>query len=169
MPEYKVKPRNRPIRASTNPAHVPINTDANAVNNPICNDNHAAEISSSSPSNAAYQRVEKCVHTVTSCDSLNEYTTRLTIGMYRNKNPIPSAKICKNLFGFISAFPPAPSPAHTETAPSAPAAAIPSRRSPRMPSASRHCRRTHSTSPGQSSAYSPHPAIPESHTHPPPE
>ena len=53
---------------------------ANAVSSPTRSDSHAALISSSSCNSAAYQRVENRVHTVTSCDSLNEYTTRLTIG-----------------------------------------------------------------------------------------
>nr|WP_177314412.1 hypothetical protein [Burkholderia ubonensis] len=67
-----MKPRKRPKRASTKPAHVPITTDAVAVMRPIFSDSHAAVSSSSSSSSAAYHFSEKPDHTVTSFDSLNE-------------------------------------------------------------------------------------------------
>ncbi|CAJ6271202.1 Uncharacterised protein [Burkholderia pseudomallei] len=72
MPVYSVKPRKRPKRASTKPAHVPMNTDANAVSRPIFSDSHALVSSSSSRQSAAYHFSEKPDHTVTSFDSLNE-------------------------------------------------------------------------------------------------
>ena len=41
--------------------------------------------------NAAYHLVEKPPHTVTSCEALNEYATRMRIGRYRNAKPNVSA------------------------------------------------------------------------------
>ncbi len=72
IPENWVKPRKRPNRARTKPAHVPITTEANAVIRPMRSDSHAAAINSSSSASAAYHLSENCVQTVTSFDSLNE-------------------------------------------------------------------------------------------------
>ncbi|CAE6907420.1 hypothetical protein R69749_08477 [Paraburkholderia domus] len=108
MPANSVKPRKRPKRASTKPAHVPITTDAHAVSRPILSDSHAALSSSSSCSSAPYHLSEKPDHTVTSFDSLNEYTTRLMIGIYRNRNPNVSTLLESVLFGLIISRPPVP-------------------------------------------------------------
>ncbi|MDR8732422.1 hypothetical protein FEQ05_06792 [Burkholderia pseudomultivorans] len=108
IPVYSVKPLKRPKRASTKPAHVPITTDAVAVSRPIFSDSHAALSNSSSCHSAAYHFSEKPDHTVTSFDSLNEYTTRLTIGMYRNRNPKARTPVDSGLLGLIISRPPVP-------------------------------------------------------------
>src|ERR1700757_2630184 len=99
MPAKNVKPRKRPKRASTKPAHVPITTDAHAVIKPIFSESHAAVSSSSSCTSAPYHFSEKPDQTVTSFDSLNENTTRLMIGIYRNRNPNVSTLLESVLFG----------------------------------------------------------------------
>ena len=87
----RVNPRNRPKRASTKPAHVPITTEANAVIRADRNDSHAARDQFVVLQQRAIPLESKSRdQTVTSFDSLNEYTTRLTIGIYRNRNPNPS-------------------------------------------------------------------------------
>src|ERR1700685_509187 len=108
MPANIVKPRNRPKRASTKPAHVPITTDAHAVNRPIFNESHAALSNSPSCTRAPYHLNENPDQTVTSFDSLKEYTTRLMIGIYRKRNPNVSTLLESVLLGLIISRPPVP-------------------------------------------------------------
>src|SRR3546814_6993566 len=101
-------------------------TAAVAVRAAILNDSQAALSSASSFSSEPYQRSEKPLQEVTSGESLNENTIRLTMGAYRKKYPSPSATPRPVLLGpFMrpSAAPLLPgAPGCTGTAPAAPAA-----------------------------------------------
>src|SRR5260364_491401 len=103
---YKAKPRKRPIRASTKPPQVPSAAEANAVIIAMRNDSQAASSSSWSWKSALYHFSENRVHTVTSCDSLNEYAIRLMIGAWRKKKPMPNAVRRSERFGLIIALAP---------------------------------------------------------------
>src|SRR5574343_803278 len=93
MPANRVLPGKRLKRASTKPAMVPSTTAATALASAISIDSLTADMICSLLNSETYHLVEKPPHTVTSLESLNEYTIRLTMGMYRNRNPTTSTPL----------------------------------------------------------------------------
>ncbi len=90
MPANRVRPRNGPWRASASAAMVPSTVASVADTIPIRSDRTAASISACWARSPSYQRVENPPQTVTSRLALNENTTRMRIGRYRNDRPSAS-------------------------------------------------------------------------------
>src|SRR4249919_1543169 len=80
-------PRNWRKRVITSEAIVASTTDAQAVKKAMRMLTQAASMMPLSRNSSPYHFTEKPAHTVTSFDSLKEYTTRLRIGAYRNTKP----------------------------------------------------------------------------------
>src|SRR5574343_901397 len=93
MPANSVLPGKRLKRASTKPAIVPRMTAAVALASAIWIESFTADMICSLLNSETYHLVEKPPHTVTSLEALNEYTIRLTMGMYRNRNPTTSTPL----------------------------------------------------------------------------
>ncbi|MNT57358.1 hypothetical protein D3C72_1947210 [compost metagenome] len=80
MPENSVRPLKRRKRTRATAASVPSTSAIEALSAAICRLSHAAPSNCGSLNSSPYHLVEKPDHTVTSRLSLNEKTTRLTMG-----------------------------------------------------------------------------------------
>lgn len=95
MPENSVRPAKRLYLTSANAARVPRITEKVAVKKAILRLSHRPPSISLSFSRPAYQRVVKPAHWLGTGESLNEYTTSATMGMYRNTKPAASQPLPK--------------------------------------------------------------------------
>ena len=140
-PDSSVRPLNGPKRASAMPASVPSTTASVAESTAILMLSQAAPRICSLRNSAPYHLVENPPQTVTSLDSLNEYTISDTIGVYRNAKPSVST-IARNRLtpGFTGAPRRRPRhPGHADRASSGSRGTAATRWPPRWPRASPGC------------------------------